>query len=875
MALNSMGLSFVFTARDLASGTIQRLNNNFQGLQQRSVMGSRMMQAGFVAAGASIASVLGGLGALRGLRELADASGEFGMEMAAVGAVTRATATDLAALNESAIRAGIATQFSPLEAAQGLNTLATAGQTAQQAMETLIPVLDLAAGGRIGVDEGAAAVVGTLNAFQMAATDATSVTDRLLRVTQLTNFQARDFETGLSKAAAAAATFGTDLNDTLITVGLLRNRNIDASSASTAFREAIRRAGSDQRAQAAITANGTRIFDEQTGAMRSIVDILTDMVDNTRDLSDEQRNAQIVQAFGARGLLAFNAIQTATFTTMRDGRQVTLQGREAIAALRQEMSGAEGTANDFRDALLDTFEGQKTLLEGVRQTLMVTLGEPLARVFRPFVELIRTVTTWIVEAFRALPKPVQTFLAGLAVATATMLVFMGVLSGVALVITLMIPLMKTLLLTFVVMGVVMLPLIAAIGTVIGVIGTFVYLAKRNVGGLGDFFRRAFDRIKLAWQALGQLFESGEFSGRIREEMSRAENQGVRGFVISLYRIGHRISQFFGGLGEGVGKALEAGRPYIEGFKTALRELFESFGFVQEGLDGLANQDPNRYRATGQSVGQMLGRGLLVVVRIITSVAQFWTGFIRRARALMEEWAPSFRRLGDAFRRLFGGDARGQMDGMSDGAKGFGEIMAEVVVPALAFAAEGLAVLIDLVTEARVAWRSLSSGITESMDAGIAAILRFQLAWENLGDHLRIMFYNLMASIGDFVNAIPAPLRDGLGIREVDVGALRREQGLAASRVAVRTNVTEGVIAERASTAALGAEQRATLASRAEAGQQAILSSVQAQIAAQRRQQPVVVQAALQLDGETLARATARSDRAAAADGFAPVGIAED
>lgn len=875
MALNSMGLSFVFTARDLASGTIQRLNQNFQGLQQRSVMGSRAMQAGFLAAGASIGSVLGGMAALRGLREIADASGQFGMEMAAVGAVTRATASDMALLNDAAIRAGIATQFSPLEAAQGLNTLATAGQTATQAMQTLIPALDLAAGGRIGVDESAAAVVGTLNAYQMAATEATNVTDKLLRVTQLTNFQARDFETGLAKSAAAAATFGTSLDDTLITVGLLRNRNIDASSASTAFREAIRRAASDQRAQAGIMASGTRIFDEQTGAMRSIVDIIADMVDNTRGLSDEQRNAQVVQAFGARGLLAFNAIQTATFTTMRNGEQVTLQGREAIAALRHEMGNATGTANDFRETLLDTFEGQKVLLDGVRQTLMVTLGEPLARVFRPFVELVRTVATWITEVFRAMPKPVQTFIMGLVVATATMMVFMGVLSGVALIITLMIPLMKTLLLTFVVMGVVMLPLIAVIGTVIGVIGTFVYLTKRNVGGLGDFFRRTVDRIKLAWGALGQLFESGEFSGRIREEMGRAENQGVRDFVISLYRIGHRIKEFFGGLGEGVGAALEAGRPYIEAFKTALGELFDSFGFVQDGLNGLANQDPNRFRNAGQSVGQMLGRGLLVVVRIITSVAQFWTGFIRRARTLMEEWAPSFRRLGDAFRRLFGGDARGQMDGMSDGAKGFGEIMAEVVVPALAFAAEALAVMINLVNDGRAAWRWMSSGIVEAMDTTIAAVLRFQLAWENVGDTIRVVFYGMAASIGDFINGLPSVLRSGLGLSEVDTSALRQEQGLAASRMVVRTNVTEGVIAERASTAALGAQERATLATRAEAGQQALVSNVQAQIAAQRRQQPVVVQAALQIDGETLARATARSDRAAAADGFAPVGVAED
>jgi hypothetical protein len=117
-------------------------------------------------------------------------------------------------LREAAINAGIETQFSPTEAIQGLTSLATAGQTAAQATRTLIPVLDLAAGslGQLGVASAAEAVVGTLNAYGMTADQAAGVTDRLLRITQLTNFQTRDFEAGLAKAAATGAVFNQGLN---------------------------------------------------------------------------------------------------------------------------------------------------------------------------------------------------------------------------------------------------------------------------------------------------------------------------------------------------------------------------------------------------------------------------------------------------------------------------------------------------------------------------------------------------------------------------------------------------------------------------------------------------------------------------------------
>ena len=175
MALNNLGLGLVFTARDLASAKLQRLERRFSSLDERVIGGTDRMTSAFRQLGVGLAIFTAGA--------------------AAVGAVTRATTRELGLLREAAINAGIETQFSPTEA-----------------------------------------VVGTLNAYGMNADQAAGVTDRLLRITQLTNFQTRDFEAGLAKAAATGAVFNQGLNDVLITMGLLRNRNIEASSAATAFR---------------------------------------------------------------------------------------------------------------------------------------------------------------------------------------------------------------------------------------------------------------------------------------------------------------------------------------------------------------------------------------------------------------------------------------------------------------------------------------------------------------------------------------------------------------------------------------------------------------------------------------------------------------
>ena len=204
MALNKLGLGFVFTAKDMASGTLKKLEDRFGALDRQTRDTKGRFQKNATTIGQAMGVLAAGGVALGAAFAFSKKAGEFEQGLAAVGAVTKATTADMAALEQAATDAGIATQFSPKEAVDGLTSLATAGQTATQATKTLVPVLDLAAGslGQLGVGEAANAVVGTLNSYQLAASDATDVTDKLLRITQMTNFQAAAFDSPTAKSAA-------------------------------------------------------------------------------------------------------------------------------------------------------------------------------------------------------------------------------------------------------------------------------------------------------------------------------------------------------------------------------------------------------------------------------------------------------------------------------------------------------------------------------------------------------------------------------------------------------------------------------------------------------------------------------------------------
>jgi len=647
MALNNFGMGFQFTAEDQASAQMAGINQQMTGMTRNTSLAATAMRGAAVGLGAAVGTMAAGAGVLAGLFGLANQAGEFERGLAGVGAVSRATSQEMDALRTSAINAGIATQFSPDEAVEGLLSLATAGQTAQQATQTLIPVLDLAAGslGQLGVGQAAAAVVGTLNAYGMAATDATEVTDKLLRITQLTNFQARDFEVGLAKAAAAGAIFGTSLEDVLITVGQLRNRNIEASSAATAMREVLRRLASDSGAQAAVRKAGVDVFDEETGKMRSAVDILLDLKDATASMTDEDRNAIVVKATGARGLLAFSAIQTASFTTMREGRQVTLEGRDAIKALREEMANASGTAESFRETLLDTFEGQKTLLAGTVQTLGVVFGEPAARVFKPLVDVITNGLNIVIRLFNAIPKPAQTALVGIAASAGIAMMAFGGMMASAFTIVLLLPILKGLALAMGAIAIAAAPVIAAAGAVAIAVGAMVVAVKRDVGGLGETFTKFVSDAKLAFEGLVALFSEGKISGPLAEELSKAENEGVLGFISTIYAAGYRIQRFLEGVREGFGAFMDQAGPTLERLGSAVLGLAAAFGFVGDSVQAFAGAPSEEANQSGRAMGEMFGRIAENVIDAITAVVEFTTRAVEWGKSFWADVGPGLTEFG--------------------------------------------------------------------------------------------------------------------------------------------------------------------------------------------------------------------------------------
>lgn len=634
MALNALGLGIIFSAKDQATRVMGRVQRKFTSLDRTSTETAKRFKANVAQGIVGIGAMAGGLVVLGGAFLQARAAGEFEQSLVAVQQITRGTAEDMSKLRDAALQAGLATKFSPQEAVGGLQVLGQAGLSAAESMGALNPVLNLATGGNIGIAQSAETAVAAMNAFGISLDDLTGASDMMFRSTQQSTLQMQDMQLAIGNVARGASLTNQSLGEMLNTMGLIKDTGVDVSTASTSVTRAL---SAMAQKQDDLKKLGVEVSNED-GSFRDFTDVVLDLNDslNKRFPKAADRASQAMKIFGQRGVAAF----TGTIAGLE--KQVERSGgslknmREAVAKLRDGMADSAGTTQQFVDAMLNTFEGQKTLLRGALQTINVLIGEGFARVFKPLVGAFVRATTTIAEFINSMSESTRNTIAKIILAFGAFLTALGALitmkAGIAL-----------LILAFKAFGPVIIAALAPLLPTVGILSAaiLVFLAFREAGknaasSIGQSFKDGFKKIGLAFKAIAQLFTQGGFTGEVRKELLKAENQGVKAFAIKVFLWFNRVKNFFVGIVDGFREGVRFLMPIFEAFHGALMTLAEALGI------NVGKTDANRsaWAAFG-AVGNVVGQILATVAGIITSVLIVAIGLLTDAITIAKDVWESF------------------------------------------------------------------------------------------------------------------------------------------------------------------------------------------------------------------------------------------
>lgn len=459
MALNSLGMGMTFRVKDLASGAMGKISSAMssvtqaardagRAIEQSTKSGGMFGNAKQLSAMHSTGAAMSGIGiaAAAGVGVATKTFGDFEQQLLNIRAASGMTAKELEELKGFALQLGADTKFSAQQAAGAMYEISSAGYEAVNDIKNMTKgVADFATAGGIQMPEAASAMVSAMKSFNIQTDQATHVADVFTKATTMSSLRATDFEMALSQVGGVANMVGQTLEQTTAGLMALRNAGISASDGATSLKTAmLMLVNPSTEAQGIIKELGVQVRDAQ-GHMKSWPDIVgefekafanSDAVmkkfQNAANMTDDElkkfaeangistgaldtlikssfqgsqafKEVAMSTIFGQDGIRAMAIALDAQTKVMRDGKEVTLQGADALREWEKQLVNSGGSAQEVSKIMNSGFNYQIEELKGTAETAAIILGENLA----PAVGFLANTLKSAIDVFNSFPKPVQ------------------------------------------------------------------------------------------------------------------------------------------------------------------------------------------------------------------------------------------------------------------------------------------------------------------------------------------------------------------------------------------------------------------------------------------------------------------------------------
>lgn len=520
--------------------------------KQQSLTNASMMGLGAGTAGAS---------GLYGLKRMLGPAVGFHEQMSAVGAISRVdkNSKQYKALEQTARDLGKTTQFSALEAAQGMQFLAMAGFNANQQIAAMPAMLDLAKVGNMELGDTADIASNILSAFKLEAKDMTRVADVMAATITSTNVDVRMLGDTMKYVAPVAQKAGVSLEQASAMAGLLGNIGIQGEAAGSAMRNIYNRlAKPPSEAHKMLTKLGISTKDAN-GNLRDMTDIFSDIAKATKNLGSAEQLAAFADIGGLRAGAGLSEL-----VDMANKGEIT-----KLAEALKEKGFSHNVARDMGDNLAGDIKEMTSAWGEFNLVLADGTNSP----FRAFVKWITKGIRGITDFAKEHPKLTKYVVMGAAALSAFLAVAGMLMAG-------LLPLVSAILMfRFGITS--MLIKATGIPTVLGAVTTslkFVGMAFVNVGN-GLLANPLFLAIALLASAAYLIYQnwagiSGFFS-TLWADIKGAFTGGFEGIKnlivewnpltmltrslhIALEALGFEVPMWFGELGKNMTSSLVDG-----------------------------------------------------------------------------------------------------------------------------------------------------------------------------------------------------------------------------------------------------------------------------------------------------------------------------
>lgn len=384
MGLRTVGIRLLAEVSAYKNG-IKQAQDSTRGFMAEL---DKAAKAGHLDAVASQATKMG-LAAVGAFAAIESAAARFERQMSKVDAVTTTNAEGMRRLEEAALAAGKATQFSAIQAAQAEEELAKAGIGVNDILGgALTGSLALASAGSIDLAEAADVAAKTMNMFKLKGADVGHIADVLSASANKSATDVHELSMALKMGGLAASAAGMSLEETVATLSAFADRALVGSDAGTSLKSLLLFLQTPtEKATSLMRELGIEVYDT-SGNFIGAAKLAGVLQKQLGGLTQEQRNSALATIFGADAMRAANVL----FNVGEKGI------RDYISAVDDQ-----GAATEAARKKTDNLIGDLERLRGSLETMAIESGSGANSGLRVLVQMLQGIT----DQFGRLPPEIS------------------------------------------------------------------------------------------------------------------------------------------------------------------------------------------------------------------------------------------------------------------------------------------------------------------------------------------------------------------------------------------------------------------------------------------------------------------------------------
>lgn len=596
---------------------------------------------------------------------------DFEAAMSEVGAISGASAQDLATLTAKAKEMGATTSFSASESAEAMKYMAMAGWKTADMTAGIAGIMNLAAAA--GEDLGTTSDIVTdgLTAFGMSAKESGRFADVMAATSTNASTNVTMLGESFKYCAATAGAMGYNIEDISVALGVMANAGIKGSTAGTTLKNVIANMAKPTDAQAAVMQKLGISLTDSSGNMKSFAEVMNNLRSSFNGLSETEKASYATTLAGKESMSGLLTIVNASAAD--------------FDKLTEAINGSSGSAEAMAAKMLDNLKGQLTLLKSAVEGIAITIGDKLLPYLKKFVSWVQKAADYINNLSDAQVDSIMKWAAIAAAIPPIIMVFGKVVTMVGTVQRTFGTITKTIANFGGIIGTITSPA----GIVIGVLAAIAVAAvliiknwdqvKAFLQNVGNWFKNAFEKAGFSVQGFKDKFTSiGNTVGKLPG--IKAVASGIKATFTGLVQDVKKIFDGFTTIFKGIGTMLKGifsgdAETALKGFQTAAGGAVDVIGNIfKTKINAIKNFVVGAFSTflPESTVNKIAGAFDLVASAwdiAISTAKGYINGFVQAVKPIIENIKTIFKGVAQFVKGVFTGDWKGALNGLKTIARG--------------------------------------------------------------------------------------------------------------------------------------------------------------------------------------------------------------